>query len=79
MGSFLRMIYLKWKSKGQIDFLEKIEYCSVMYELKGLKAYYAAFVTDIERGKWSDDLSYLESDMLNKYVLKGKDYQYTLN
>ena len=67
------------EKQGRIDFLKKIVYYSAMYEFKGLKAYYAAFVRDIERGrkKWSDDPSYIESAMLNKYLLKGKDYQHT--
>ena len=67
------------EKQGRIDFLKKIVYYSAMYEFKGLKAYYAAFIRDIERGrkKWSDDPSYIESAMLNKYLLKGKDYQHT--
>ena len=67
------------EKQGRIDFLKKIVYYCSMYEFKGLKAYYAAFVRDIERGRktWSDDPSYLESALLNKYLLKGKDYQQT--
>ena len=30
-----------------------------------------------EEKKWSDDPSYIESALLNKYLLKGKDYQHT--
>ena len=62
------------EKQGGIDFLKKIVYYSAMYEFKGIKAYYAAFVRDIESGrkKWSDDPSYIESAMLNKYLLKGK-------
>ena len=67
------------EKQGRIEFLKKKVYYTAMYEFKGLKAYYAAFVRDIERGrkKWSDDPSYLESAILNKYLLKGKDYQHS--
>ena len=39
------------EKQGRIDFLKKIVYYSSVYEFKGLKAYYAAFVRDIERGR----------------------------
>ena len=32
------------EKQGQFDFLKKIVYYTVMYEFKGLKAYYIAFV-----------------------------------
>ena len=44
---------------SEADMLKKIVYYSAIYEFRGLKAFYAAWVRDIERGKkkWSDPLS----------------------
>ena len=68
----------KSERKGRLDMLKKIVYYSSIYEFRGLKAFYAAWVRDIERGlkKWSDDSSYLETAMLSKFVRnKGFGFQ----
>ena len=66
----------KSERKGRLDMLKKIVYYSSIYEFRGLKAFYAAWVRDIERGikKWSDDSSYLETAMLSKFV-RNKGFQ----
>ena len=66
----------KSERKGRLDMLKKIVYYSSIYEFRGLKAFFAAWVRDIERGikKWSDDSSYLETAMLSKFV-RNKGFQ----
>ena len=60
--------------KGRLDLLKKIIYYSNTYEFKGLKAFYAAWLREIELGKksWSDDPQQLETAILSKYLLKNK-------
>ena len=65
---------------GRLNLLKKIVYYSSTYEFKGLKAFYAAWVRDIERGRkqWSDDPSQIEGAMLSKFLLKNsKGYQFS--
>ena len=58
--------------KGRLNLLKKIVYYTNMYEFKGLKAFYAAWLGEIELGKksWSDDPQHIESAILSKYLLK---------
>ena len=58
--------------KGRLNLLKKIVYYTNMYEFKGLKAFYAAWLREIELGKksWSDDPQHIESAILSKYLLK---------
>lgn len=58
---------------GRLTLLKKIVYYYSTYEFKGLKAFYAAWVREIELGKkkWSDDSSQIESAILSKFVLKS--------
>ena len=60
--------------KGRLDLLKKIIYYSNTYEFKGLKAFYAAWLREIELGKkkWSDDPSQIETAVLSKFLLKNK-------
>ena len=60
--------------KGRLDLLKKIIYYSETYEFKGLKAFYAAWLREIELGKrkWSDDPSQIETAVLSKFLLKNK-------
>ena len=62
--------------KGRLDLLKKIIYFSNTYEFKGLKAYYAAWLREIELGKknWSDDPQQIETAILSKYLLKNKGF-----
>ena len=62
--------------KGRLDLLKKIIYFSNTYEFKGLKAYYAAWLREIELGKknWSDDPQQIETAILSKYLLKSKRF-----
>ena len=57
---------------GRLTLLKKIVYYYSTYEFKGLKAFYAAWVREIELGKksWSDDSAQIETAILSKYVLK---------
>lgn len=58
------------EKKGRINLLKKIIYYSNTYEFKGLKAFYAAWVREIELGKktWSDDPQQIEAAILSKYL-----------
>lgn len=60
--------------KGRLDLLKKIIYYSNTYEFKGLKAFYASWLREIELGKkkWSDDPSQIETAILSKFLLKNK-------
>ena len=60
--------------QGRLRLLKKIVYYSSTYEFEGLKAYYAAWLRDIELGikKWSDDPQEIETAILTKHVLKNK-------
>ena len=62
--------------KGRLDLLKKIIYFSNTYEFKGLKAYYAAWLREIELGKknWSDDPQQIETAILSKYLLKSRGF-----
>ena len=64
------------EKKGRLNLLQKIIYYSNTYEFKGLKAFYAAWLREIELGKrnWSDDPQQIESAILNKYLLKNKGF-----
>ena len=57
---------------GRLTLLKKLVYYYSTYEFKGLKAFYAAWVREIELGKksWSDDSAQIETAILSKYVLK---------
>lgn len=57
---------------GRLNLLKKIVYYYSTYEFKGLKAFYAAWLREIELGKkkWSDDSQIIESAILSKYILK---------
>lgn len=58
------------EKSGRINLLKKIIYYSSSYEFKGLKAFYAAWLREIELGKktWSDDSQQIESAILSKYL-----------
>ena len=61
------------EKSGRIALLKKLVYYYASYEFKGLKAFYAAWLREIELGKktWSDDSSHIENAILSKYLLKG--------
>lgn len=61
------------EKSGRIALLKKLVYYYATYEFKGLKAFYAAWLREIELGKktWSDDSSHIENAILSKYLLKG--------
>ena len=58
---------------GRLTLLKKIVYYYSTYEFKGLKAFYAGWVREIELGKkkWSDDSAQIETAILSKYVMKS--------
>ena len=62
--------------KGRLDLLKKIIYYSNTYEFKGLKAFYAALLREIElkEKSWSDDPQQIETAILSKYLLKNKGF-----
>ena len=62
--------------KGRLDLLKKIIYYSNTYEFKGLKAFYVAWLREIELKKksWSDDPQQIETAILSKYLLKNKGF-----
>ena len=64
----------KEERQGRLRLLKKIVYYSSSYEFEGLKAYYAAWLRDIELGikKWSDDPHEIETAILTKHLLKNK-------
>ena len=64
----------KEERQGRLRLLKKIVYYSSSYEFEGLKAYYAAWLRDIELGikKWSDDPQEIETAILTKHLLKNK-------
>ena len=55
--------------QGRLKLLKKIVYYYATYEFKGLKAFYAAWLREIELGKktWADDSQHIESAILSKY------------
>ena len=61
------------EKSGRITLLKKLVYYYASYEFKGLKAFYAAWLREIELGKktWSDDSSHIQNAILSKYLLKG--------
>ena len=60
------------EKSGRLELLKKIIYYYSTYEFKGLKAFYAAWIREIELGKkkWSDDPSNIESAILSKHIMK---------
>lgn len=58
---------------GRLALLKKIVYYYSTYEFKGLKAFYAAWLREIELGKkkWSDDPQVIESAILSKHLLRS--------
>ena len=62
---------------GRLTLLKKIVYYYSTYEFKGLKAFYAAWVREIEMGKkkWSDDSAQIETAILSKYVMKTSKFR----
>ena len=57
---------------GRLTLLKKIVYYYSTYEFKGLKAFYAAWVREVELGKkkWSVDSAQIETAILSKYLMK---------
>ena len=64
--------------KGRLQLLKKIVYYYSTYEFKGLKAFYAAWLREIELGKksWDDDSQQIENAILSKYLLKGSSTKF---
>ena len=60
--------------QGRINLLKKIVYYTGTYEFKGLKAFYAAWLREIELGKktWLDDPTQIETAILTKYLKSNK-------
>ena len=60
--------------QGRINLLKKIVYYTGTYEFKGLKAFYAAWLREIELGKktWLDDPTQKETAILTKYLKSNK-------
>ena len=63
--------------KGRLQLLKKIVNYYATYEFNGLKAFYAAWLREIELGKktWADDPQQIESAILSKYLSKGVKHQ----
>lgn len=63
---------------GRLDLLKKIIYYSSTYDFKGLKAFYAAWLREIELGKksWADDSGQLEAAILSKHLRSQKPQQF---
>ena len=64
------------EQKGRLHSLNKIIYYSNTYEFKGLKAFYAAWLREIELKKKSllDDPQQIETAILSKYLLKNEGF-----
>ena len=64
----------KAEREGRLSLLKKIIYYSGAYEFKGLKAFYAAWLREIELGKrsWCDDPHQLKGAILTKYLRSSK-------
>ena len=62
------------EKQGRINLLKKIIYYTGTYEIKGLKAFYAAWLREIELGKktWLDDPTQIETAILTKYLKSNK-------
>ena len=60
--------------QGRINLLKKIVYYTGTYNIKGLKAFYAAWLREIELGKktWLDDPTQIETAILTKYLKSNK-------
>ena len=60
------------------DLLKKIIYYSSTYDIKGLKAFYAAWLREIELGKksWAEDSGQLEAAILSKHLRSQKPQQF---
>ena len=67
----------KTERNGRISLLKKIVYYSSTYDFKGLKAFYAAWLREIELGKksWSDDPQQIETAILTKHIRPSKSSQ----
>ena len=67
----------KTERNGRINLLKKIVYYSSTYDFKGLKAFYAAWLREIELGKrsWSDDPQQIETAILTKHIRSQKNSQ----
>lgn len=67
----------KIERNGRISLLKKIVYYSSTYDFKGLKAFYAAWLREIELGKksWSDDPVQIETAILTKHIRPTKSSQ----
>ena len=67
----------KEERNGRISLLKKIVYYSGTYDFKGLKAFYAAWLREIELGKksWSDDPQQIETPILTKHIRLQKTSQ----
>ena len=67
----------KTERNGRINLLKKIVYYSSTYDFKGLKAFYAAWLREIELGKcsWSDDPQQIETAILAKHIRPQKNSQ----
>ena len=67
----------KIEKVGRFDPLKKIIYYSNSYEFKGLKAFYAAWLREIELGKksWTDDSGQIEAAILSKHLRTQKTAQ----
>ena len=64
----------KTEKAGRLELLKKIIYYSNAYEFKGLKAFYAAWLREIELGKksWTDDSGHIEAAILSKHLRSQK-------
>lgn len=69
----------KSERNGRLTFLKKFLYYSSTYEFKGLKAFYAAWLREIELGNktWDDDPHQIETAILTKHIRpQQKNAQY---
>ena len=63
--------------KGRLQLLKKIVYYYSTYEFKGLKAFYAAWLREIELGKtsWDDDSQQIENAIFVKIFTERVKYK----
>ena len=68
----------KIEKVGRLDLLKKIIYYSSTYDFKGLKAFYAAWLREIELGKksFAEDSGQLETAILSKHLQSQKPQQF---
>ena len=66
--------------KVRLQLLKNIIYYYSTNEFTGLKAFYAAWLREIELGKktWEDDSQQIENAILSKYLLKGPKQNFVL-